>query len=689
MSTPRFRRFSLQPAITVAAGVLCAGVLALSVPAAAAEESLPDRLTSANQTDTRDPNPKAESRSALTMPPIAEQRPLGAVGPDDILYEVGGESVTRRAWEDRARLASPYFATITGAFEVNYANLPPMNYVRSIEETVADEQGARKARELGITLDSEATKRLEAERKDVEYRLWLLKTGVARNIEPSQDDLKEYYNTHIDDYKESSQLTLKTIFVSTYQPYTVAEGETLAQLAERFPGVPDLGTQILSLTTRLPRAETIDKQPLVPGEELLVPVDAAQNAAAEARLREAYGKLQAGGAFDDVAKEYSTSANPTGMIIVRPEEDARPMNPAMVDQFMQLADGAVSAPFQTRHGWQVIKRLSYTPVTPKPIEKLSTGLYSTVRNERLGDNWQTYLAKLWDEQTMFKVEESALAQAHLPEARDMMLLAGPGFSLTAGQFHDRVGNRLTPSTTQAERFNLLRNIDEVQRALGEADSERLGITQDPLYLLAAQRLENKALTELYLDRRAEETVAPVPEAEIITQFEREKMGFNRTPSGEIWQLSIPLDFGEVTDPVERNKLSRQQVQKLAGLLADVDSLEKFTAKVAELSTDRYKDKNGRVGIMNTFSDNGLFARALDSKPQSLYGPVPQDGQLYAWWVGEKWPTSEVTLAEVRDRIAAALRGKAVAARRDDLRQELADQSGLRLHFNPTLEDAPQ
>lgn len=667
--------------------VLTASMLVVSLLAAAVvtadDPALPDSLTSENQIDVR------EGSVPVTpaLPPIENKRPLAEVGPKDVLYEAAGQIVTRSDWEDRIRLVPPYYAKIHGLFEVDFARIPPMNYARSIEETVADELAAAKARELGLELSEEQRQQLNDERLDVEYRLWLLKTGVAKGIEPTSDEIMAYYEAHKNEFLDSSQLTLKTIFATTYQPYTVVEGDTLESLAQRFPSPPEVGAEVLSLASRQPRAETIKDQPLKPGEELLVPVDGAQAAEAEARIREAHAQLQAGKAFDEVAKEYSTSANPTTTIIVRPEEDKRPINPVVRDTFMALADGAVSEPFRTRHGWQVIQRVGYTPPKPKTIDQLSLMLYERIRTERLSKQWQDYLAQLWEKQSVFTVDQGALAQAHLPEAADMVVVTGPEFSLTAAQFREAAGSELAADTQQADRLKLLRHFNAIERRLGKDDSLALGIVDDPLYKAAVEVLEQRLLAEAFVTRRAAELVPAPTVDQARMEFESRKIHLNRTPSAEVWQLSVPIDFTGIDDPVAQNKHSREMVQQLAGELKSVTSLEQFLAKVAELSTDEFKGTKGHVGVVNKYSAKGLFARAIESKPNSLYGPVPVEGRLYAWWVGNKWESSEVAFADVRDLIEADLRATAADQHRAKVRHQLVAEGGLRLHFDPKAGEA--
>lgn len=655
--------------------LVVASLLAVS-PILADDLVLPDSLTSENQVDVRE-QPAAP---APKLPPIENKRPLADVGPKDVLYESAGQIVTRSDWEDRIRLAPPYYAQIHGQLEVTFDRLPAMNYVRSIEQTVLDETAAAKARELGLELSEEARRQLDEDRLDVEYRLWLLKTGVAKGIEPTPEEMKAFYEEHADEYMDSSQLTLKTIFATTYKTYTVVEGDTLESLAERFPSPPEVGSEILHITTRQPRQETIAQQPLVPGEELLVPVDADAAAQAEERILEAAARLAAGEPFDEVAKQYST--NPNSTIIVRPEEDKRPINPAVRDVFMALADGAISEPFRTRHGWQVIQRVGYTPPKPKPIESLSLTLFERMRTERLSKQWTAYLEELWNKQSIFTVDQGALAQAHLPEAADMVVVTGPDFSMTAAQFREAAGDELKADTLQADRLKMVRHLDPIELRLGKDDSKAMGITEDPLYKLAAELLEQRLLAEAYINHRAAESVPAPSGTEVRLEFERRKTDFNRTPSAEVWQLSVPLDFAGIVDPVAQNKLSREMVQKLAADLKEVENLEQFTAKVDELSADEHKASQGRVGVVNKYTRQGLFARAIESKPNTLYGPVPVDGRLYAWWIGNKWETAEVAFADVRDLVEADMKAKAGENQKQVVRDQLLAGSELRLHFDP-------
>lgn len=121
-----------------------------------------------------------------------------------------------------------------------------------------------------------------------------------------------------------------------------------------------------------------------------------EEAAKEAKIREAYSKLQAGASFEDVVQEYSEDPGTrdtggkmrwisTGRIVKEYEDVA-----------FSLQVGEISAPFKTQFGWHIVTVLEKRGV--KPYAEMQKDIMRRIaREDRAGNGRETLIAKLKEE----------------------------------------------------------------------------------------------------------------------------------------------------------------------------------------------------------------------------------------------------------------------------------------------------
>ncbi|MCB0782301.1 MAG: peptidylprolyl isomerase [Flavobacteriales bacterium] len=126
--------------------------------------------------------------------------------------------------------------------------------------------------------------------------------------------------------------------------------------------------------------------------------DSTRQADAERRIREVYGKLLAGEvSFDDAALRYSEDE------ATSTKGGELPMfgTGKMIEEFEDVSfalseDGEVSAPFRTRFGWHIVKRLEYKP--PPSFEQARPELKAKIaKDSRAEVTRQAFLARLLQE----------------------------------------------------------------------------------------------------------------------------------------------------------------------------------------------------------------------------------------------------------------------------------------------------
>lgn len=121
-----------------------------------------------------------------------------------------------------------------------------------------------------------------------------------------------------------------------------------------------------------------------------------EEAAKEAKIREAYSKLQTGASFEDVVQEYSEDPGTretggrmrwisTGRIVKEYEDVA-----------FSLQVGEISEPFKTQFGWHIVTVLEKRGV--KPYAEMQKEIMRRIaREDRAGNGRETLIAKLKEE----------------------------------------------------------------------------------------------------------------------------------------------------------------------------------------------------------------------------------------------------------------------------------------------------
>ena len=241
----------------------------------------------------------------------------------------------------------------------------------------------------------------------------ILRRLFAREIEnriprPSDAEIEAYYEGH----KTTSliripfQFRMRHLIRLTYELYTVEEGDTLESIAERITNDASRADEIrLNTATRpLRREQGKEFKPLVPGEELLVPMDEQRAMQVREELEEILqmldpstvtsiagvetsGTLVADDAttrtrmsFEELARRYSQAPNP-GEITTWLPSGTRPIREEFIRYGAETPVGGVSEIFRTPHGWQVIQVVERQEEGGRPLEEVR----QTIERQLLAD----------------------------------------------------------------------------------------------------------------------------------------------------------------------------------------------------------------------------------------------------------------------------------------------------------------
>ena len=179
-----------------------------------------------------------------------------------------------------------------------------------------------------------------------------------------------------------------TVYPFEQAAYTTAEGEVSEPVLSRF------GYHLIKVISRRPDpGEVLTAHIMV---MLPTSMTSTEEKAKEAKIREAYQKLQEGVSFEDVVYEYTEDPGTrdtdgkmrwisTGRIVKEYEDVAFSLN-----------EGEISEPFKTPFGWHIVKVIEKRGL--KPYEEMQKDIMRRIaRDDRAGNGRETLISKLKEE----------------------------------------------------------------------------------------------------------------------------------------------------------------------------------------------------------------------------------------------------------------------------------------------------
>lgn len=130
----------------------------------------------------------------------------------------------------------------------------------------------------------------------------------------------------------------------------------------------------------------------IKAQQILLSIPPGSDDNAKARIRRLadslYQRIMAGEDFGKLAAAFSHDYVTAAANGLMPETGVGEFDPAFEDALFALPkDGAVSRPFQTAHGWHLVKRVSRTPVVTNPADK--NNLQQLEQKVKADARWKT------------------------------------------------------------------------------------------------------------------------------------------------------------------------------------------------------------------------------------------------------------------------------------------------------------
>ncbi len=255
--------------------------------------------------------------------------------------------------------------------------------LKNVARLVTACQAAEK--KFDASADAETTQALnhafEAQRGNL-IAMEILRGEIDDQITtPSAEVIHSYYRQHEPQFVQPFQFTMRHLLLSTYEPYTVQNGDTLEGIAEKISGNPKMADNIRADVPARPLRREGGKQykPLIPGEDkLLVPISESKAAQAQQKLQEILKQLDTNKTFEELAREYSDAEN-KGSIVGPYPSGTRPMLKEIIEMGRETPQGAVSPIFRTKHGYNAIQVVTKDEAGTRSLQSATPDIIKVLR----------------------------------------------------------------------------------------------------------------------------------------------------------------------------------------------------------------------------------------------------------------------------------------------------------------------
>lgn len=620
--------------------------------------------------------------SAPAQPTVASpETATVALADDQPLFKLYGQTVTAGEWEHIIRFSPPEPFTFYSRGVLDLDLIPRQVLVEGMEEYAYLAALGRQAREYAFELSDSAGAQLENELLNVASQVWMEENGIVDVGEIEPEAIEKYYEENKEQFLRHEQLTFRHIFLSTYEPYSVQEGDSLESIAQKVAGDAALADQILSNETKRPRIEAREQEqgevrPLTSGETVMVPMGAEKVEEVARKARQIHERLKAGEEFVALQTEFLEGEGTPPLMNIRPEADSKPILPEIREAFLALENNQFSEPIRTKHGYQILYRISYQPKAYTPLDDLRPRLRSLLQNQRRQEVFEGIMEQLWKAEDSVEIDQAVLSNVFDPAMEMEVIMQIGDVKYIGSQFVRDFGAQVGEESTLEERRAALVGLPMVQRHLVNRDIDRQKIREKPTYKQRAGMITDRYYATYYMNELLREMVTEPAEEEVAALYEERKEQLRKTPAAEVWQISAKVD----ADPDAPNFDERVSAasEDLANKLAGVTSVEQFMEAARKFSEDDRARAGGAVGMIGPAYLRGLGQRLIElSEENSMAGPFTQpDGSVYYFWVGKKQEEITPTLDMMRERLVMELRSQKRSTAAQELRRESLEKAGF-------------
>ena len=375
-------------------------------------------------------------------------------------------------------------------------------------------RGVVEASATVATADIDKLVRQQQTKVKFEYAALSLQ-DVEKGINPSEGELKAWFDAHKDQFKDSIPEKRKVKFA-------VINGSKLPGVAPSDQDIQNYYNQHKA-EFQIPQTATV--------RHILVKVDpgADQKADAAAKAKaEDYLKQAKGGAnFAELAKKYSEDKG-TGdnTLEVTPQG-------ALVPEFKQASlagkTGDIVGPVKTQFGYHVIKIEKNDPARTKPLEEVKGQIATILGGQKAADAGQRAADSLRASARVQGLDKAAAAAGYQVQTTDFItqssLLPGignaPQFMNTVFRDNPKSGADVAPVTDGFAVFEVTDvqppSSPTFEQAKAQVEQQFKAGKAQTLLVQKGQELADRARTEHDLKKAAKEAGVTVKTSDLVTQ----------------------------------------------------------------------------------------------------------------------------------------------------------------------------
>lgn len=614
------------------------------------------------------------------------------VDSDQVLFSAFGTDFTAGEYTNMIRYSPPSPFGRINSIDFSLNDFSARIVKKAIQDYAIQREAYNRTLLEGLTPTPDLSDMVASQNERMLQLVWLENKGILAPMTVTDEEIQaEYDNIKDAQLKVDEALELRHIFLSAYEEYTVQEGDSLESIAQKISGDEAQAAKILnSELPRSPRSEpTTDSEgnevppkALTAGEIVLVPMNAEKRAQIAQKAEDAYTRLTLGEDFITVAKDFGDNSSEGRAVKLMPEKSSRPLLPEFVEAFHSVKDGEFSKPFETKHGYQILQRVSYTPKGYKPLEEVRTEVKNRVETIRRNELYKQLIDSLWAEYDGVKINEEALMNAEKPEFENEIIFTIDDFNFPGSMFKRDFGSKVTPEMTFQERRALLSTVPIISRTISKWDIDRNNLADTEIYKKRSELVTATTLFPVYQRHYLEDLHPFEPtEADYQAKYDELSEQIANQPTATVWKITVSPEGG-------LDSSTQEGLDALNALRASVEAKIKennvtdaasFEALAKILSEDEYAPLGGKIGPVNQFYDDGLGAQLVSKQRENtLYGPLFRGNKVVAFWIGDIVEVEKPELDSVRSALKKELERDHQRKVMDMMNKELLEDANLKL-----------
>ena len=534
--------------------------------------------------------------------------------------------------------------------------------------------------------DSEEFKQQKEKWDQRELGRLLYEDVILSKVSLNDEEIKKYYDEHPDEFKQDLSFTMRHIFLSTYKEYKVQKGDTLYEIAKTVSGDSDIAKRILDKD----KNEIDLKKEIKVGDILYVPMNKEEKAAVKKKIEEVKAKLDAGGDFVKLAKEYSESeASKKGETIgpLPVPNTPKPLLNEIREAAMKTDVGKHTDIIETKHGYQIIKIESKVMPGMKTFENVKVAIDNKIKRNKQGKLEEEYINKLLTGPGVTS-NFDVLKKEDIKE--DEVVFKIGDFVYTKKNFDSDV-EALSPRiksqlTTPDDKIKFAKN-QLLQKAI-VVDAKEKKLNEKDNYKQDYDKFEVNIVSSMMVKKLIDDNVK-VEEPEIKTYYEKNKDKYKNPKKVDVniiaKKVTIEPNMSDEAKKAEENKV----LAKLKELREKIAKGEAKFEDVAEKESEDPSSKDkGKLGLINPLVKGQEFKDGVDKiKVGELSEPIKFGNNMAIVKLNKVEEEQLKPFDEVKSMVEGAIKMEKRAALKKELDEKLLKENNYKLLIS--LEEKPQ